>query len=247
MKKALELDPDQAEAHAILSMIHFLKDDLMGCEAEGKRAIELNPSLPEGYYLLSNVAFLKGEGDEGLRLSETAYRLDPVGPQYVARLGEFYFYMGKESEALQFWDKTAQLAPAGTYRAMTAYYLSKGNFEKAKELHSMAENLEPTNPWVTWMKGFIAARAGDKDTALQAIRQIEEKWVGASNLNGIGFIYYALGDLHSYFTYMNRAIDQHLIQYVYPMYCPLFEKGRADPRYQAMLKRMKEIYWPEMK
>ncbi len=244
VRKALALDPNLAEAHSILSLIYFLEDDLVGCESEGRQAIALNPSLAEGYFLLSNVAFLKGEGDEGLRLSETAYRLDPVGPQYVARLGEYYYYLGMESKALEFWEKTSSIAPAGTCRVMTSYYLSKGDVAKAKEFHSKAESLEPTNPWVTWMKGFIAARAGDKETALQTIRQIEKNWVSASDLNSVGFIYYALGDFDSYFTYMNRAIDQHLVQYVYPMYSPLFEEGRADPRYKDMLNRMRRYYWP---
>ncbi len=245
VRKALALDPDLAEAHVILSLIYFLEDNLKDCESEGRRAVALNPSLPEGYFLLSNVSLLKGDGDEGVALSEMAYRLDPVGPQYVGRLGEFYFYMGRETDALGFWEKTTQLAPAGTYRALTSYHLAKGDIEKAKEFHSKAEAAEPTNPWVTWMRGFIAAKEGNRAAALQTIRQIEERWVSASDLNGIGFIHYALGDLDSYFTYMNRAADQHLIQYVYPMYSPLFEKGRADPRYQEMLRRMKKIYWPE--
>ncbi len=244
VKRALELDPDLAEAHVILSLIYFLEDNLVGCESEGGKAIALNPSLPEGYFLLSNIALLKGDKDEGLKHSEIAYRLDPVGPRYVARLGEYYFYFGMESRALEFWEKTSQLAPAGTYRVMTSYYLAKGDVARAKELYSKAEAMEPTNPWAAWMRGFIAARSGDRDAALQTIKEIEEKQVSASDLNSIAFVYYALGDFDSYFNYMNRAIDQHLIQYVYPMYSPLFEKGRADPRYTEMLEKMKRTYWP---
>jgi tetratricopeptide (TPR) repeat protein len=171
--------------------------------------------------------------------------LDPVRPRYIERVGSFYFYSGRESEALQFWEKTAQLAPAGTYRNMTEYYIFKGNHEKAKELFSMAEKLEPTNSWVAWMRGFIAAQTGDRKTALEAIRKIEENWSGSLDLNGIGFIYYALGDLDSYFTYMNRAADQHLLQYWYPMYCPLFAKGRTDPRYQKLLDKMGKMFETE--
>jgi tetratricopeptide (TPR) repeat protein len=148
--------------------------------------------------------------------------------------------MGKESEALEFWEKTAELAPAGTYRNRTEYHLFKGNFEKAKEFFSMAEKLEPSNSWVAWMRGFIAAQTGDRHAALEAIRKIEENWSGALDLNGIGFIHYALGDLESYFTYLSRAADQHLLQYVYPMYCPLFARARADPRYQELMEKLRK-------
>jgi len=103
----------------------------------------------------------------------------------------------------------------------------------------MAEKLEPTNSWVAWMRGFIAAQTGNRKTALEAIRRIEENWSGALDLNGIGFINYALGDLDSYFTYLNRATDQHLLQYIYPMYCPLFAQARTDPRYRELMERLR--------
>lgn len=240
VKKALALDPELAEAAAALALVHFLEDDIVACENEARRAIELNPSLPEAHRMLFNVALIRGDGGEGIRLLETAYHLDPIRPRYVERLGSLYFYMGRESEALQLWEKTAQLAPAGTYRNMTEYYLYKGDVEKARELHLMAEKLEPTNPWVTWMRGFIAAQKGDREAALQAIRKIEENWSGALDLNGLAFVHYALGDLDSYFTYINRVTDQHLMQYVYVMYCPLFAKARADPRYLELMVKLKK-------
>ncbi len=240
VKKALELDSELAEAVAALALIHFLEDDIVASEAEARRAVGLNPSHADAYRTLANVALLKGDGEEGIRLFEAAYHLDPVRPRYVENVGLFYFYLGRESEALQFWERKAQLAPAGTYRGMTEYYLFKGNYEKAKEFFSVVEKLEPTDSWAAWMRGFIAAQTGDRNTALEAIRKIEENWSGSIDLNGIGFIHYALGDLDSYFTYMNRATDQHLIQATYLMYCPLFAKARADPRYLELVEKLRK-------
>ena len=57
---------------------------------------------------------------------------------------------------------------------MTSYYLAKGEIAKAKDLHAKSEALEPTSPWVTWMKGFIAAGTGDRDTALRTIKDVEQ-------------------------------------------------------------------------
>jgi tetratricopeptide (TPR) repeat protein len=245
VKKALKLDPELAEAAVALARIHFAEDNAVASEAEARRALDLNPSLTEAYRILSNVAFLKGDGDEGTRLWQAAYHLDPVRPRYVERLGAWYFYMGRESEALQFWEKTAELAPAGTYRNMTEYHMFKGNHEEAKKHFSMAEKLEPTNSWLVWMRGFIAAQTGDRKTALEAIRKIEENWSGSLDLNGIGFVCYALGDLDSYFTYMNKAMDQHVLNYAYPMYCPLFAQARTDPRYQGLLDKITGILKPK--
>ncbi len=242
VKKALKLDPELADAYAILAQVDFQEDDVLGSEVAAKRAIELNPSLPEAYFVYSNVALLKGETDAGMKAAETCFNLDPARPRYSDRLGQFYFFLGREDEAVRLWEKTAQLSPAGTYRGLAEYHLYKGNLEKAREYFSKAQGLEPTNRWSKWMKGFLAARGGDKDGAVKVIEDIENKWLGATNLNDVGYIYYALGDMDSYFTYMNRATDQHTLRYVYFMYCPLFEGARSDPRYQLVLEKLKKTY-----
>ncbi len=241
VKKALQLDPDLAEAHATMARVDFQEDDILGSEAEAKRAIELNPSLPTAYFILSNIAFLRQNAEEGMKDSEACFRLDPVMPRYVERLGLFYVYLGRDADALRHWERTLQMAPAGTYRSMTEYYLSKGQMGKANESWAKAGQLEPTHRWVTWMKGYIAATTGDREAALKAIEEIEGKWLGATNLNDIAFIHYALGDLDSYFAYVNKATDQHTVQYAHVMYSPLFAKARGDPRYQDFLGKIKTL------
>ncbi|HMD78758.1 MAG TPA: adenylate/guanylate cyclase domain-containing protein [Nitrososphaerales archaeon] len=241
VKKAIQLDPELAEAHATLARVQFQEDDIRGSESEARRGIELNPSLPEAHFVLSNVSFLKMNKEEGIRESEACYHLDPARPRYIERLGLQYFYIGREEDALRHWEKTLQLAPAGTHRAMTEYYLYKGDMEEAKKHHSEAATFDPSHRWVTWMKGFMAARAGDREEALSILKQIEAKWIGSTTLNDIAFIYYALGDLDSYFTYIMRATEQHTVQYVYAIYCPLFAGSRGDPRYQEFLGKIKAV------
>ena len=239
--KALSLNPDLAEAHATLADVDFLEDNLVNCEAEARRAVELNPSLPDAYDVLSDVALMKGDIDEGIRCLEAAYRLDPIVPRIIGRLGRTYFNAGRESEALQHWDKTVKLAPADTYRLLTEYNINKGDLEKAKEFFSKAVDVEPTSRWAMWMRGYIAGVTGDTKGAQDAIKEIEAKWFGATNLNDIAFVYYALGDLDSYFAYVNRATDQHTLRYSYVLYSPLFAKARVDPRYQVFMQKVRRM------
>jgi adenylate cyclase len=239
--KALNLNPNLAEAYATLAVVDFLEDNVTKGEAEARRAIELNPSLPEAHDVLADLAMLRGNVEDGLKAIEAAYRLDPAVPRIVGRLGRFYLNAGKEEEALRHWQKTVQLAPADTYRNMTEYYVIKGDLATAKEFYLKAAKLEPTNRWVQWMKGYMAGLAGDKNGALDVIKEIEQMWLGATNLNDIGFIYYAMGDLDSYFAYVNRATDQHTLRYSYVMYSPLLAKSREDPRYQAILEKIRKM------
>jgi hypothetical protein len=61
------------------------------------------------------------------------------------------------------------------------------------------------------MSGVIAAMEGDRERALLAIKKIENANMGPIGLNYIGYVYHALGDLDSYFEYINRAFDAHVL------------------------------------
>ena len=244
LKRALELDPNLADAHATLSRVLMNEDD-PDEEAEARKAIELNPSLPEPYEWLANIAEVREDTNEILRLIETCYRLDPTRPRYIANLGMAYFYLGREIEALELWRKTEGLEYSRNYLAIAEYYLQKGDFERAKQLHSVAERLDPNSDWVRWLRGYIEAKTGNRDAALLEIRKLEDAKGGAACLNAIGFVYYALGDLDAYFDYLGRALELHAVETAHVMYCPLFAEARTDPRYQALLEKAKKMLLTE--
>jgi TolB-like protein/Tfp pilus assembly protein PilF len=240
LERALNLDSNLAEAHAVLSVLLFDEDDVLGSEAEARKALELNPSLPDAYWILFEVEGIKGNQGEMVRQIETAYRLDPVRPRFTWLVGLAYLYTGREQEALEHWKKYEQIAPAWTYRGMTEYYLAKGELEKAKELLAKFEKLDPTNSRVAWMGGVVAAMEGDRDTALLAIKKIENAKVGPIGFNYMGFVYHALGDLDSYFQYVNKALEEHAIISLFVMYSPLCAKARADPRYRELMEKLRK-------
>jgi Tfp pilus assembly protein PilF len=83
--RALELDPDLAEAHAVLGLVRFYFEwDWADADAELRRALALNPgssSVHEDYGLFLTAM---GRLDEGFTRSGEAARLDPlsVGPAH---------------------------------------------------------------------------------------------------------------------------------------------------------------------
>jgi adenylate cyclase len=238
LERAIDLDPDLPEAHAALSEMFFNLDEVSDSEAEARGALELNPSLPDPYHLLGELAAGKGDAGEMARQIETAYRLDPIRPRFIYAVGTAYLWTGREQEALEHWKKTEQLASASVYRGMTEYYMTKGDLEKAKEFHAKFKKLEPTNPRITWMVGAIAALEGDREKALLAIRKIEDAKIGPLGFNHIAYVYHALGDVDSYFEYMNKALEAHAIIASVVMCSPLFAKARADPRYLELVERL---------
>lgn len=239
LKRAVELDPGLPEAHAALSGLLFNEDDLLGAEVEARRAVELNPSLPEPYNLLSQIAATKGELEEMVSYMKTAYRLDPLSAVLVYLLGQAYVWTGRENEALEHWRKTEPLSPAYTYRGMAELYLSKGDIGKAKEFYAKFEKLQPNHFAITWMGGALAAHQGDREGALLAVEKLEKAKLGPVVYNYIAYVYHALGDLDSYFEWMNRAASARAQIQSQMMYSPLLAKSRADPRYQELVEKLR--------
>jgi len=240
LEHAIGLDPDLPEAHAALSEMFFNLDKVPQSEAEARMALELNPSLPDPYSMLSELGALRGDATEMVRQDEAAYRLDPIRPRFIALLGTAYLYVGREEEALELWKKTEPLNPLGTYRGLTEYYLTKADFEKANEFHAKAQKLDPNDPRPIWLGGVIAAMEGDRERAMLAVKKIEDAKMGPIGFNFIAYIHHALGDLDSFFAYMNKAFEDHQIIPSVLMYSPLFAKARTDPRYPELVEKVRK-------
>ncbi len=241
LHRALELDPDLAEVHAALAVLHLDEDDFLGAEAEARKAVELNASLPEPHSVLFEVAGLRGDVGEMVRQVETAHRLDPIARKFIGLVGWAYFISGQEEKALEHFAKCGVLSPNATYRILTDIYLARGDLGRARETHEKFQELEPADPWVMYMGGILDATAGNREKALQAIRKIEDAGLGPIAYNFVAFVYHALGDMDRYFENMNRAVEEHTLPAMDVLYSPLLARSRSDPRYPALLNRLRSL------
>jgi adenylate cyclase len=82
-RRALELQPDLAEAHASRGLAHLVAEDYEQAEAEFERALELNPRLYEGYYYCGRAKFHQGDIERAAELFEKAAQMNPA--EYQAR------------------------------------------------------------------------------------------------------------------------------------------------------------------
>jgi hypothetical protein len=90
------------------------------------------------------------------------------------------------------------------------------------------------------MGGYIAAMEGDSEKAHLVIKKFEDLGGGRAVLNFIGYIYYALEDLDSYFECMNKALEAHTLIPTILMYSPLFAKARTDSRYPELMEKLRK-------
>ncbi len=236
-ERASKLDPDLAEAHALLGELAFMADapaEIL--DRELRRALALNPNLAPAHSILSSLAGSFGIMESYILEAEEAYRLDPLSPPMIRRQGEAYFNSGRHEEALAHWKKHIESDPIDAYRGLAEHYMLTGDFERAELMVRELERVAPNSDPAVLCRGYLAARTGDRDTAVRMIAKIDELFKkGTSRQSSIGFIYYALGDLDRFFEYMFAAAKNHTMQAVRVRLSPLFAAARRDPRFVMLV------------
>jgi tetratricopeptide (TPR) repeat protein len=132
--KALEVDPDCADAHVALGRIALRRDhDLSAASRHFARALTLDPGNPE---TLQDAAFLArnlGRYDDAIAIGEYAVARDPVSPYAHHILGIIYQGAGRYGEAIASLRQSLRLNSSSMYTHSEIGFvlLLKGNHRAA--------------------------------------------------------------------------------------------------------------------
>ncbi len=128
--KALNIDPDNAQAHAFFAEhLHYL-GRYEQAEYHADRAIELNPTMVEGYAAKADLLNFARRADEALKYADICLQLDPyaVATNWVA--GDAYRVTGQFEKAIRIYRSIAHAPP--TIHAMVAVcFLGMGLLDEA--------------------------------------------------------------------------------------------------------------------
>jgi serine/threonine-protein kinase len=134
-QKALELDPDLAEAHAALGNILLYSYDWEGAERSFLKAIEVDPKYAKAYQWYANYLASKGMFDEALKNFDKALELDPF--DLVTNNSKIWILLAAEKydEALSQTKKFMELFPESPLgqQFLHRVYLGKGMEREAME------------------------------------------------------------------------------------------------------------------
>ncbi len=98
-RRAIQLDPNLAEAHASLAFVTFYwKWDPATSDREFERAIALKPDLAVAHHWYANTLMTRKRTSEALREIEIAQRLDPSSTAILGSKGLILIVAGREDE-----------------------------------------------------------------------------------------------------------------------------------------------------
>ena len=119
-EKAIALDPQYAEAYAVLGWTYWLEwvlrwsadpQTLERALALAQQAIALDDSLPGAHSALSNVYTLKQQYDQAIAEGERAIALDPNNADSYASQALALTFAGRPEEALRAVEQAMRLNP----------------------------------------------------------------------------------------------------------------------------------------
>jgi adenylate cyclase len=185
-EKAIELDPDSAEAHASRGLSLFISEHYEQAMAEFKDAIRLNPNLWEAHYYSGLACSSSGEFEQAVVHYQNAQAVNPSDYQAPLFEAQAYASLGRKHEEMK-----VRLAALGTIQRhlemnphdTRALYVCAQNLccvgeqKKGIELAERALGQDQNEPVVLYNVACFYAHAGDKDRSLELLESaIDKGW-----------------------------------------------------------------------
>jgi non-specific serine/threonine protein kinase len=185
-RKALELDPELAEAHASRGLVVSLKKQHDEAQREFQIAMRLDPKLFEAYYYYARSYYGQGRFAEAVHWFEEACRVRPEDYQAPQLLASAYSALDRQAEAqaayrraLQVIQKHLELHPDDA-RAVyfgAACMCQLGDKDRGLQWAARAVAMEPEEPQVLYNVACVYALLGEADRALDCLeKSITHGW-----------------------------------------------------------------------
>lgn len=237
--RALELDPDLAEAHVSLALVRLFFDwDSEGAEGALQRALELNRGSADTHYTWTLAHAQTGGMAKALRAIAEARALDPLSPILSSTEGWVHYYARQYEEALAACRRTLALESdfLEAHIGLGLAHKEMGQFDRALAELEKAGTLSERNPLVLGVLGATLAEAGRPDEAFDLIRELEGK-PEESYVAPVAYamLYSGLHEKDRAFEALRRALVARdgLVRYLKVF--PIFDPIRNEPEFRELL------------
>jgi serine/threonine-protein kinase len=241
VKKALEIDPDLAEAHTVAGMIAATYDwDWAKADVEFKRALELNPNLALTHYRYGWTYLSPlGRHEEAIDEMKRAMELEPLSPIQGANFAAVYMYARQYDRALEQSRTALDLDPNffGSIGWLSHIFLLRGEYEESAKLlasrKERAYNQRPDEIFCLVKAGKLAeAEKALKDwKELKKTKVISHYWLAIAEI--------ALGNKDAAIASLEESYRQHDWFFQRIKTDPFMDPLRGDPRFEDLVKRLK--------
>ena len=240
--EAVQLNASQAEAHAVLGIIHAEYDwDWVHAEREFRCALEVNPSYAYAHKLYAEFLAYQGRFDEAIAEARTSLDLDPVSPVANAVLGNMYYTARRYNQAIEQLRRTTAAYPNHplAYLVLGLAYGQKQMHDEAVASLTKAVGLSGNNTEYLAQLAGLYARAGRSVDARSLLaemgRRSETQYVSPFLF---AVVQTGLREYEEALDSLEQGYRERLWLLCVLKTEPMFDPLREDPRFEDLLRRM---------
>ena len=239
--RALQADPDSAEAHTSDAAAKFWFDwDFKGTESAARQAIQLNENYSLAHLYLAHVFSNTGRHDEALATIQQALVLDPLSLIVGAMRGQFLYHAGKDSEAVEQFNATLGMESRFWVGQICAakVYEKLGMYSEALVACDHALEFSGGNSEALSVAGYVHAVSGDRAKAEGYIHQMlernKERYVPPYNL---ALVFAGLGDSEVALHWLGQALEDRDVHMPF-LLDHKWDGMRLNPEFQKLWSRV---------
>ena len=241
-QNALRLDPDLASAHAALGLVHAFELKLSGSLSEYQRAIELNPGDANAHHWYALALAETGQSEQSIAEIKLAQELDPRSLIINSNVAWCLYLAGKYDEAIAQAQKTISMDP--TFAVAHGYlgqaYLEKGRYDQAFSELNKAIQLSGSETSYEAELANAYAVAGKKEEARHLLEQMQQRAAQQqASPYSLALIYSGLDEQDRALNELEIAYDQRELRLLNLKMHPRFASLRSNPRFKALIERMR--------
>ena len=233
-KKAIELDPNDAESYASLSSLQALSWDFEASAKNMEKALQL---APNNAVIIGTAALgCFGDLEKAIRLQKKAIKLDPLVYTNYFNLGFANYRLNRIEQANEAFDTFALYYPNWQiYHYMKALLnIAQGNNDEAlKEIEQ-----ESNEFFSLYGRNFVFFAMGRLDEANALFEEFKERY-GATDPSNLADLYAFRGDYDSSFKELDRALEIKDPVLIEALTYPSFKPMHSDPRWKAFISKIK--------
>jgi adenylate cyclase len=239
-QRALQLEPQLAEAHLSLACALGGAFDWRNAQVEFDRAIELNPNLAWAYEIYA--WFLGGLGrlDDAIAKHQKAIELDPLNSFFQAALAYFLYHARRYDDAIVQIKKTLELDPASTLaRHLSGCCLLWKGDTAGAIAEFQRSKIMVTGAWYQGLLGYAYAVSGGRPKAEQILRELQElakrQYVSTT---AFADIYLGLGEKEKALDWLDKSYQDQESACWYLKIDQIYDSVRNEPRFQALVQKV---------
>jgi len=243
-QRALQSNPDYAEAHNNLGAILFQKGKVDEAIPHFQEALRIKPGYAHAESNLGNALFKKGKVEEAISHYQRALEIDPGLAEADNNLGAALLQKGNVDEAIAHFQKLARISPdyAQVYYNLGNALFQKGNVDEAISQYEKALQINPDSAPARNKLGIALFQKGSMDEAIadfQKALQIDPNY--AEGHYDLGCALFQKGSVDEAIAHLQKAlqINPGYAQAHNNLANALLQKGRVDEaiaQYQKTLQ-----------